>query len=297
MKIHADCVPCLMRRVLFQSRLDGRSDDYASVEAGLKAFAANISPDKTTVEVATAVHAACYARLSTEDPYRKIKANADIVADRLVPCAQAYVDASEDRMDAALLVSAVGNIMDFGSAAQAIDDPEEFEPIFDRLVSEGLGLYDKEVISSLIMGARSILFFFDNCGESQLDRILIRELRKKGKKVTGVVRGKSILGDVTAEDAERSGLAMDLDKLLDTGKFFVGVDWGSMPEGLVSEVLVSDLIIMKGMANYESVSDIQIPIPIIHILRAKCIPVADSIGVPQGTNAVFAVLNGRRMGE
>ena len=286
-----------MRRVLFQSRLDGRSDDYASVEAGLKAFAANISPDKTTVEVATAVHAACYARLSTEDPYRKIKANADIVADRLVPCAQAYVDASEDRMDAALLVSAVGNIMDFGSAAQAIDDPEEFEPIFDRLVSEGLGLYDKEVISSLIMGARSILFFFDNCGESQLDRILIRELRKKGKKVTGVVRGKSILGDVTAEDAERSGLAMDLDKLLDTGKFFVGVDWGSMPEGLVSEVLVSDLIIMKGMANYESVSDIQIPIPIIHILRAKCIPVADSIGVPQGTNAVFAVLNGRRMGE
>ena len=297
MKIHADCVPCLMRRVLFQSRLDGRSDDYASVEAGLKAFAANISPDKTTVEVATAVHAACYARLSTEDPYRKIKANADIVADRLVPCAQAYVDASEDRMDAVLLVSAVGNIMDFGSAAQAIDDPEEFEPIFDRLVSEGLGLYDKEVISSLIMGARSILFFFDNCGESQLDRILIRELRKKGKKVTGVVRGKSILGDVTAEDAERSGLAMDLDKLLDTGKFFVGVDWGSMPEGLVSEVLVSDLIIMKGMANYESVSDIQIPIPIIHILRAKCIPVADSIGVPQGTNAVFAVLNGRRMGE
>ncbi|MBO4569515.1 MAG: DUF89 family protein [Candidatus Methanomethylophilaceae archaeon] len=286
-----------MRRVLFQSRLDGRSDDYASVEAGLKAFAANISPDKTTVEVATAVHAACYARLSTEDPYRKIKANADIVADRLVPCAQAYVDASEDRMDAVLLVSAVGNIMDFGSAAQAIDDPEEFEPIFDRLVSEGLGLYDKEVISSLIMGARSILFFFDNCGESQLDRILIRELRKKGKKVTGVVRGKSILGDVTAEDAERSGLAMDLDKLLDTGKFFVGVDWGSMPEGLVSEVLVSDLIIMKGMANYESVSDIQIPIPIIHILRAKCIPVADSIGVPQGTNAVFAVLNGRRMGE
>ena len=217
MKIHADCVPCLMRRVLFQSRLDGRSDDYASVEAGLKAFAANISPDKTTVEVATAVHAACYARLSTEDPYRKIKANADIVADRLVPRAQAYVDASEDRMDAALLVSAVGNIMDFGSAAQAIDDPEEFEPMFDRLVSEGLGLYDKEVISSLIMGARSILFFFDNCGESQLDKILLRYLRAHGKRVVGMVRGKPVLNDVTEDDARRSGLDKELDLLLTTG--------------------------------------------------------------------------------
>ena len=286
-----------MKRVLFQSRLDGRSDDYASVEAALKAFAENISPDKTTVEVATAVHAAAYSKLSTEDPYRKLKVNADAVADRLTPRAQAFVDGSEDRIGAALLVSAVGNIMDFWSNAQAIDDPAEFEPMFDRLVSEGLGLYDADVISSLILGARSILFVFDNCGESQMDRILLRELRRSGKHVTGVVRGRSILSDVTAADAERSGLATDLDKMVDTGKFFVGVDWSAMPDELKAEVLVSDLIIMKGMANYEGVSDVQIPIPIIHILRAKCAPVAASIGVPQGTNAVFAVLNGRRMGE
>jgi uncharacterized protein with ATP-grasp and redox domains len=297
MKIQADCVPCLMKRVLFQSRLDGRSDDYASVEAGLKAFAENISRDKSTVEVATAVHAASYSKLSTEDPYRKLKVSSDAVADRLTPRAQAFVDAAEDRLSAALLVSAIGNIMDFGSTAQAIDGPEEFEAMFDKLAAEGLGLYDQEVISSLILGARSIMFVFDNCGESQLDRILIRELRKNGKRVTGVLRGKSILNDVTVADAERSGLDMDLDKMVDTGKFFVGVDWSTMPDELKAEVLVADLIIMKGMANYEGVSDVQIPIPIIHILRAKCIPVAESIGVPQGTNAVFAVLNGRRMGE
>ncbi|MBR4225249.1 MAG: DUF89 family protein, partial [Candidatus Methanomethylophilaceae archaeon] len=125
MKIQADCVPCLMKRVLFQSRLDGRSDDYASVEAGLKAFAENISRDKSTVEVATAVHAASYSKLSTEDPYRKLKVSSDAVADRLTPRAQAFVDAAEDRLSAALLVSAIWNIMDFGSTAQAIDGPEE----------------------------------------------------------------------------------------------------------------------------------------------------------------------------
>ena len=43
MKIRADCVPCLMKRVLFQARLDDRSDEFASVEAGVKALATSIS--------------------------------------------------------------------------------------------------------------------------------------------------------------------------------------------------------------------------------------------------------------
>ncbi len=139
------------------------------------------------------------------------------------------------------------------------------------------------------------MYVFDNCGESQLDRILIRELRKNGKYVIGVVRGKPILNDVTKDDVERSGLAMDLDEIYDTGKFYVGIDWENAPEETKNAVASADLIIMKGMANYESVSDLTIPVPVIHILRAKCVPVARSVGVPQGTNAVFAVLNGRRM--
>ncbi len=295
MKTQADCVPCLMKRVLFQARLDGRTDEFASVEASLKAYAQSIDPAKTTSEVGTAVHEASYATLSTDDPYKELKESADVIADRLVPHAQRIVDASEDRIRAAMLVAAVGNIMDFGSNAQAIDDPKEFEPIFDDLLAQGFGLYDEKLISSLVEGARKVVYAFDNCGESQLDRIFIRELRKSGKHVTGVVRGKNILNDVTREDAVRSGLVDDLDELVDTGKFFVGVDWSDLPEPLEKAVENADLVIMKGMANYECTSDESIPVPVMHILRAKCVPVAKSIGVPLGTNVVFAVQNGRRM--
>ena len=41
------------------------------------------------------------------------------------------------------------------------------------------------------------------------------------------------------------------------------------------------------MGNYESLSDEPLPVPMAHILRAKCVPVADSIGVPVGTNVVL----------
>ncbi len=297
MKIRADCVPCLMKRVLFQARLDGRSDEYASTEAGLRALAINIGPNKTTSEVGTAVHAAAYSKLFTEDPYRMLKINADKIADKLSTRAQEYVDSSDDRLRAALLVSVVGNIMDFGSNAQAVDAPEEFEKMFDDLIAEGLGVYDEEIVQSLVNGAMDVLYFFDNCGESQLDRILIRELRKNGKKVTGVVRGKSILNDVTRDDAVRTGLDADLDELLDTGKFYVGLDWSDVPEKLQAALSTTDLIIMKGMANYECSSDKAISVPIVHILRAKCKPVSESAGIPIGCNAVFAVLNGRRMSE
>ncbi len=295
MKIRADCVPCLMKRVLFQARLDDRSDEFASVEAGVKALAKSISASKTTSEVGTEVHAAAYSKLSMEDPYRKLKVNADAIADKLSFRAQKYVDESDDKLRAALLVSVVGNIMDFGSNAQAVDAPEEFEKMFDDLIAEGLGVYDEEIVQSLVNGATNIAYFFDNCGESQLDRILIRELRKNGKHVTGVVRGKPILNDVTKADAVRTGLDTDLDALLDTGKFYVGVDWQHIPVELNDALNSTNLIIMKGMANYECTSEMAMSVPIIHVLRAKCKPVSESAGIPIGNNAVFAVLNGRRM--
>ena len=295
MKIQADCIPCLMKRALFQCRLDGRTDEYIMMEACVKAMADAMKPDRTTSEIGTAVHEASYSKMMSEDPYKKIKTAADNVADGLAMRAQALVDGSEDRLGTALLIAAVGNVMDFGIDAETVGSPEEFGEKFDSFMAEGLGLYDQELINSLLLGARNIVYAFDNCGESQLDRILIRELRRNGKRVAGIVRGKPVLNDVTKDDAERSGLAMDLDGIYDTGKFYVGIDWECMPEDTRNAVSGADLIIMKGMANYESVSDIPIPIPVVHILRAKCIPVAKSVGVPQGTNAVFAVLNGRRM--
>ena len=110
-----------------------------------------------------------------------------------------------------------------------------------------------------------------------------------GVKVTGVVRGEAILNDVTLEDAERIGLDKILDKLITTGTFAIGVDLSKAGEDLLSELSEVDLIISKGMANYESISDQKVNVPIVYILRTKCEPVAKSLGVPADINVVKMV--------
>lgn len=285
MKIHADCVPCLMKRVLFQSRLVDEADDFAAVSDSLRAFSQGISRDRKSVDVATEVHRACYSALGCDDPYLDLKIGADDVASRFMDAAEGMVDASDDKLRTALMVSVAGNIMDFGSGI-AIDDPHDFEDMFDDLVSQGLGLDQTDLLERCLRTEGSVVYMFDNCGESQLDRILIRYLRGMGKRVVGVVRGAPILNDVTESDARRSGLYDDLDLLLTTGTYYIGIDMDGMPAALRDEIERSCVVIAKGMANFESLSDEVMPVPVAHILRAKCKPVADALGVAVGTNVV-----------
>ena len=285
MRIHTDCVPCLMKRILFQSRLSEGMDEKASVEAGLKVFAEKFDYSRKSVDIATEVHRASYAILGN-DPYHELKVRADEVAEKYMDLAQGYVDKSDDKLRACLMIAVIGNIMDFGSTG-GIDKPELFEQMFDDLIDQGLGLDDTDKIEAILDKSGTIVYMFDNCGETQLDKILIRYLRSRGKRVVGMVRGAPILNDVTREDAIRSGLDKELDLMLDTGTFYVGIDWSNVPEDLLKEIEGCDMIIAKGMGNYESLSDESLSVPIAHVLRTKCGPVANSIGVPLDQNIVY----------
>jgi hypothetical protein len=89
------------------------------------------------------------------------------------------------------------------------------------------------------------------------------------------------------EDAVRSGLDKELDLTLSTGTFYVGIDWRDVPPEVMKEIEGCDIIIAKGMGNYESLSDEELPVPIAHVLRTKCGPVANSMGIPLNQNVVY----------
>ena len=285
MRIHTDCVSCLMKRILFQSRLVEGSDEKASVKDSLDTLAREFDYGRKSVDIATEVHRASYAVLG-RDPYHDLKVRADQVAGGFMDLAQEYVDSSEDKLRASLMVAVIGNIMDFGSTG-GIDDPELFRSMFQDLMDQGLGRDDSDRIAEVLDRPGTIVYMFDNCGESQLDKILIRYLRSRGKRVVGVVRGEPILNDVTMEDAVRSGLDKELDLTLSTGTFYVGIDWRDVPPEVMKEIEGCDIIIAKGMGNYESLSDEELPVPIAHVLRTKCGPVANSMGIPLNQNVVY----------
>jgi uncharacterized protein with ATP-grasp and redox domains len=154
------------------------------------------------------------------------------------------------------------------------------------MLGQGIGSDDTELFRDAVRKAVTVIYVFDNCGESQLDKVLIREIRAAGARVIGVVRGAPILNDVSREDAVRIGLDRELDLMLDTGGFSIGLDLSMAGEELLREIAGADLLVAKGMANYEALSERDPGPPVVHLLRSKCVPVSESLGVPLDINVV-----------
>lgn len=273
-----------MKRVLFQARLLENGCEFEAVAAALNTYSREYQEGKNSAAVATEVHRAAYGVMKA-DPYRQMKLDADRIAGEFLDQVTEYVDRSEDPFAAAIRVAVIGNIMDFG-VGLAIERPEQFRDRFQSLLDQGIGADDTEKLRAKLKASKSILYFFDNCGESQFDKLLIREIRRMGVRVVGVVRGAPILNDVTAEDAQRIGLDKILDRTVSTGGFMIGADLAKAGGDLKEELQRADMILAKGMANYESLSDQDAGIPKTFILRTKCIPVAESLGVPADINVV-----------
>jgi uncharacterized protein with ATP-grasp and redox domains len=286
MEIRPECVPCLLKRVLFQAELAGNGSELKALQAAAKVFSDELREGRNSAEVATEVHRAAYSAMNVKDPYLQLKIRADEVAGEYIKDAEEFIASSGDRMRAAVLVASIGNIMDFGMGL-AIDDPDQFRTEFKKLISQGIGHDDTEKVKATLSKARSAVYLFDNCGESQFDKLLIREIRKAGTRVIGVVRGEPILNDITMSDAERIGLREELDALYTTSEFRIGVRLEALDRGLRKEIASADLMIAKGMANFESLSDQDAGLPLVYILRSKCVPVAEALGIRTGINAVI----------
>lgn len=285
MKIQPECVPCLMTRVLFQARLADNGSEYSALKNAMATYSKEFGEGRNSAEVATEVHRSAYKAMNVKDPYLQLKIKADEVASEYIPWAEKFINGSGDRIRAATIVAVIGNIMDFGSGI-AIDSPDEFRGQFERIIAQGIGADDIEKMKAAIRPSSTVIYVFDNCGESVFDALLIKEIQAKGARVVGVVRGEPILNDVTLDDAKRTGLDKVPDRMLTTGQFTIGIDLKKIDSDLKEEISKAGLIIAKGMANYESLSDQNVGVPIVHILRSKCVPVASSLGVPLDINVV-----------
>ncbi|KAF5052505.1 hypothetical protein DSECCO2_408110 [anaerobic digester metagenome] len=283
MDFSAECAPCLLRRILFQTRLVDPSREEEVMSSCLRLVAEGWEPGVNSAALATKVHRRCYDILGVEDPYAALKAESNRVALSLLPRAEELVAGSADRLKTACLVAIAGNVMDFGIGGY--ERPEELRHLFDELVSEEPEPNDVERLRTLLKNAKEVVYLFDNCGEIVLDLPLLRELKGMGIRVTGVVKGEPIISDATWEDLSISGADKVIDEGMTTGVFAVGLDLDRAPEQLREAIGRADLVIAKGMANFEVLSGTEIR-PIVHLLRSKCRPVAKAIGARKDRNVI-----------
>lgn len=284
MRMSPECVPCLIRRVLFEAEEVGGSKSVEAVRDAAEMLGELFGEGVCSATVATEVHRSTYELLATADPYKRLKRKSNEIALGLYPSAERFVRSSENPLRAAFLCAVVGNVLDFGIGT-GYDHPAKLKKEFKNLLKEGFGHDDTPRIRSILKRSDKVVYLGDNCGEIVLDRLALKELRKFDVDLTLVVKEEPILTDATGDDIKGLGMGRLVDRIVEAPGFAVGIDPKSLKGAFGKMLRDADLIIAKGMANFESLSETNIA-PIAYLLRTKCDPVSSAMGLKKDINAV-----------
>jgi uncharacterized protein with ATP-grasp and redox domains len=283
MKMNPRCTYCLLSRVHFQSKLSTDDEDLISktVKECLEVMNKNYSPDAVSASVATKIHRKCYEVLENNDPYAVTKKLINQAALKVLPVAneRIYEDSPDngELFRRVVLASVVANYFDFG--IMGFDASEDkFEAAFLKYFDHGLDVDDTHKMLELL---QSVIYIADNCGEILFDVLVFDVIKKLGGNITLVVRGGPILTDVTMKEIQEFEIDKKVDRILTTGSNAVGVLIEEAPAELLQAMKDSTLIISKGMANYETLSEHNFG-PIAYMLLTKCECVAEDLGLEQG---------------
>ena len=270
----------MFARVQYEAELstDNAELQHKAIKAGVQWLGREYRHNAPLTYISTGVHRRAYEVLGG-DPYIEKKKMSNEIALKLLPTVKQIVDSdSKKAFRRSVIASIIGNSFDFG--VLGFEPEERFEDYFMEVFEKGLEIDD---IDDMVCLLEEVLYLTDNCGEIVFDGLVLDQIKRLGGRTTLVVKGMPILTDATLEDANETGVIGKADRVLTTGSNAVGVNLDEAPYELVEALHSSSLIISKGMANYESMSEYDFK-PIAYLLRAKCEPIAKSLGVKKGWN-------------
>lgn len=296
MKVASTCIVCLIERAGYSCDLclAGVPEKRAEI---LKAralkrvigfFSKNLKGVPVPAFLGTGRERIIAETTGVADGYAKIKTESNAAGKRLLCAARKWISGKKkegrDELTLALAVSASGNSVEFGVRGHDFD-LKSFEKNFVKVLDDALHGSSKMEIQKIRKALDSrgrVLFLTDNAGEVFLDMPLIEYLLHSGKKVTVCPKDGPILNDATTSDLKLLGLPKEV-KVIPTGSFIgISLDEAN-PEFLAEFWNGKNLIIAKGMGNYETLSDIhscpELEGRLVYVFRAKCAPVARNAGV------------------
>jgi uncharacterized protein with ATP-grasp and redox domains len=219
---------------------------------------------------ASAIHALIREQSGNDDPYREAKAEATAHALSLYPKLKAMIADADDPLETAVRLAIAGNIIDLG-----VSEQYDLEASIERVLITTPAINHITSLKQALAKATHVLFLADNAGETVMDRLLIEQLNIP---VTYVVKGGPAVNDATREDATAAGLD-DVCEVIDHGAATLGTLLEQCSDAFRQRFNAAELIIAKGMANYESLSGSRAGL--FFLLQAKCAVVAADLVVEE----------------
>ncbi len=272
---------------------DDEGKRFEAMDALLELMGNDYGPD-TVPSVLGVERGRLIARITgCIDPYKERKVKENELAMSILPDMEKRLSETDDeeKLRTATKIACLGNVIDYdvpGNNAN-LEDALEF-------LDNPLYIDNTDEIKSMIKKGTNLLFLTDNAGEVALDTLLVKELRRLGARVTVAVKnGAPALNDALMEDALMVGMDKAADELITTGADAIGIRLDESPQWFIDRYNNADLIVAKGMANWETMTETPAPCPTMYVMRTKCEPVARAVGAPENESIAYLVEKGWKL--
>ena len=277
MKTYLDCYPCFLRQALEASRMVGADEEQQRLALNrVLDLLRQVDASRTPPEIGDQVHRIVRQETGAADPYRAAKARSTREALALYPRLKERLARADDPLDTAIRLSIAGNIIDFGPAPRY-----ELWEVVERVLAQPFEIDDGGAFHDALSHAGQVLYLADNAGETVFDRLLIETLVETYPlSVLYAVKGGPVLNDATVEDAQAAGLDRVAD-VIHTGTDAPGTILGQCSKAFRQVYDAANVVIAKGQANYETLSDEDKGI--FFLLQLKCPVIARDVGATIGS--------------
>ena len=272
MKPLIDCAPCIIRWIYERvSSAATEEQRYALMRTMMEVLSHEFIPSGNVGLISKRILDTLNEFvLAAEARYSGIKVGTNHVAEGLLPASREYISKGKtnpERFKRACCLASAGNVSTISAPTGAYEFPEVENIIMGRgsmplLIGDVYGAAKK---------ADHVYFLADNAGEIGFDSLLIEELKAMGAKVTIVVKEDPFLEDATIKDACYFGIDKLVEDILTTKCVFTPDETTSPLEEAYEK---SDLVIAKGVFNFEALYGEDLEKQVIYMLKIKCGPLS-----------------------
>jgi len=289
LKVGPDCAFCLFQRGYMEilEATDDPSVRLKAVQALLCMLAENFQPTAVPSVLGTMRDRLVKEVSRNPDPYSEKKLISNSEALKILPLAEKIVAAeSTDRLRfrKACLAAIVGNIIEFNIPGHKFEFSDLQRLIMDA--EKELVIDDISEAFEMVKKSGVTLYLTDNAGEIAFDTLLVKELRNIARdgRVAVAVKDMPVYNDATIEDALYVGMDKAADLLVTTGSDAMGLISSECSEEFMELYDSADFVVAKGMAYAETLTELDVKVPHLLLLRTKCMNVADYFHVPRDKN-------------
>lgn len=279
-----DCILCLSRQSLEAARFATEDEAiHASILKKVLALAGEKGFTTIPPLLAQEIQRIIRMESANDDPYAKPKREFNELMLSVRDSLRDRVVKSENPMKTAVQLAIAGNTIDF--AVRADWTPEMIMRAIEDALTQPINGSVADFLD-VFSRSKSLLYLLDNCGEIVCDQILIELMQhfRPELEITAVVRGTAVLNDATWTDARQIGLENTV-AIIDNGNDAVGTVLEQCGEDFKRCFDRADLIISKGLANYETLIEydsVQLPKTVCYLFKAKCPFISKFSGVKLG---------------